>query len=83
MFADKEGLVWADRELRASLPVSPISILTAPLTLNIKAPELNSNLTEPQQGWNNLRVNRWAGSVGQGCDSLMAFSLTTNNSLIK
>ena len=42
-FADKEGPVWADMELRASLPVSPISILT-PLPLNIKVPELNSNL---------------------------------------
>ena len=44
MFTDKDGPVWADIELRASLPVSLISILTAPLPLNIKEDELNSNL---------------------------------------
>lgn len=44
MFADKEGPVWTDMELRSALPVSPISILTAPLPLNIKLTELNSNL---------------------------------------
>ncbi len=46
MFADKEGPTWADVELRATLPVSLISILTAPLPLNIKASELNSNLVD-------------------------------------
>lgn len=44
MFADGEGPVWADMELRATLPISPISILTAPLPLNVKASGLNSNL---------------------------------------
>lgn len=44
MFADKEGPVWTDIELKATLPVSLISILTAPLPLNIKLTELNSNL---------------------------------------
>lgn len=44
MFADKEGPVWVDMELRATLPASPISILTAPFPLNTRAPVLNTNL---------------------------------------
>lgn len=43
-FPDKEGPIWANMELEATLPVSPISFLTAPLPLNIKTHELNANL---------------------------------------
>lgn len=43
-FADKEGPIWATMELESTLPVSPISFLTAPLPLNVKVSEFNSNL---------------------------------------
>lgn len=43
MFASGVGPVWAAMELRATLPVSPISILSAHFPLNIRASELSTN----------------------------------------
>lgn len=54
-FSDQEGPIWSHMELQASLPTSPISLLTSPLPLKPNTHLSNPSVHYSLRIWNQFR----------------------------
>ena len=54
-FSDREGPAWSSMKLHASLPASPISLLTSPLPLNLGTYFVNPTVKNSLRIWNQFR----------------------------